>query len=56
MRMPFVVGRRKGNCTEIVLLGEDCGTGEVPFFRGARMTRTPARFRAQPRRSAIRPV
>ena len=52
MRMPFVVGRLRGNFTEIVLLGEDRGPGEVPFFRGARMTRTHARFRLQPRRNA----
>lgn len=56
MRIPFAVGRLKGDFTEVVLLGEECGPGDVPFFRGARMTRTPARFRPRPRRSANRPA
>ena len=56
MRIPFAVGRLKGDFTEVVLVGEDLGPGEVPFFRGAQMTRSPARFRPQPRRSATRPA
>lgn len=55
MRIPFAMGRLKGDFTEIVLMGEDWRAGEAPFSRGAPMTRTPARFRPQPRRNAARP-
>lgn len=56
MRIPFAVGRLKGDFTEIVLMGEDSAAGEVPFFRGTRMTRSPGRFRPQPRRNATGPA
>ena len=56
MRIPFAVGRLKGDFSEVVLVGEDWRPGEVPFFRGARMTRTPARFRPEPRPSTTRPA
>lgn len=56
MRIPFAVGRLKGDFAEVVLVGEDLGPGDVPFLRAARMTRSPARFRPQRRRSAARPA
>ena len=56
MRIPFAVGRLKGDFAEVVLVGEDLGPGDAPFLRAARMTRSPGRFRPQPRRSAARPA
>ena len=56
MRSPVALGRLKGDFTEVVLVGEEPGPEGVPFFRAARMTRTPERFRPRPRRSATRPA
>lgn len=56
MRIPFALGRLRGDFSEIVVMGEEGALGEVPFFREGRMSRTAGRFRPLPRRSATRPV
>ena len=56
MRIPFAVGRLKGDFSRVVVVGEDWGPEDVPFFRGARVTRSPARFRPHSGRNPTRPV